>query len=134
MQVFGQAKKDKRENECSKELRQKYDTELLTLLGEKNRRQNKWFGKNALHLKKYILKQQGKWFTFLQYEYVDPTNNRAERDLRHEVLKRKISQQNRSNDHMQSYAMQASLYMISKHCNQQYYQILHDSLTNQLTG
>ncbi len=134
MQPFSQAKKDKREIGCSKELRQKYDTEILTLLGEKNRRQNRWFGKNTLRLKKYILKQQGKWFTFLEYPYVDPTNNRAERDLRHEVLKRKISQQNRSTKHMQSYAMQASLYMTSKHRNQQYYQILHDSLTTQLTG
>lgn len=134
MQLFSQAKKDKHEIGCSKELQQKYNAELSELLGEKNRRQNRWFGKNTQTLKQYILKRKNHWFTFLKYEYVDPTNNRAERDIRQQVLKRKISQQNRSTKHMQSYAMQASLYMTSKHRNQQYYQVLHDSLTNQLTG
>lgn len=134
MQLFSQAKKDKLELGCFKELRQKYNAELLDLLGEKNRRQNRWFGKNAQTLKQYILKRKTHWFTFLEYAYVDPTNNRAERDIRPQVLKRKISQQNRSTKHMQSYAMQASLYMTSKYRHQQYTQVLHDALTNQLTG
>lgn len=134
MELFSQAKKDKLALGCSKELQQKYNAELLDLLGQKNRREKRWFGQNASALKQYILKRKKQWFTFLKYAYVDPTNNRAERDLRHLVLKRKISQQNRSTKHMQSYAMQASLYMTSKHRQQSYPQILHDTITNQLTG
>ena len=110
MKLYSQAKKDKLSIGCSKNLQENYDAKLLEILGKKNRRKNRWFGKNALRLKQYILKQQGKWFTFLKYEYVTPTNNRAERDIRHPVIKRKISQQNRSSVHMHSYEMQASLY------------------------
>ena len=134
MKLFSQAKKDKLELGCSKELQEKYDNTLLELLAEKNRRKNKWIGKNALRLKQYILKQQGKWFTFLKYEYVNPTNNRAEQDLRHPVIKRKISQQNRSTKHMHSYEMQLSLYMTSKQKGTEYPQILRDILTPQIAG
>ena len=134
MKLFSQAKKDKLELGCSKELQEKYDNTLLELLAEKNRRKNKWIGKNALRLKQYILKQQGKWFTFLKYEYVNPTNNKAEQDLRHPVIKRKISQQNRSTKHMHSYEMQLSLYMTSKQKGTEYPQILRDILTPQIAG
>ena len=131
MKLFSQAKKDKLELGCSKELQEKYDNTLLELLAEKNRRKNKWIGKNALRLKQYILKQQGKWFTFLKYEYVAPTNNKAEREIRHPVIKRKISQQNRSTRHMHSYEMQASLYATSKARGLQYSQALQEIITPQ---
>lgn len=134
MALFSQAKKDKLALGCSKELKEKYDAALLKLLNEKNKRVNCWLGKNALALKHYILKRQDQWFTFLEYEYVNPTNNDAEQKLRHIVLKRKISQQNRSTKHMHSYAMQASLYMTSKQKGIEYPQMLHDILTPQITG
>ena len=134
MKLYSQAKKDKLSLGCSKNLQQKYDAKLLEILGEKNRRKNRWFGKNALRLKQYILKQQGKWFTFLKYEYVAPTNNRAERDIRTPVIKRKISQQNRSTVHMHSYEMQVSLYMTSKTRGLEYPQVLQEIITPRLTG
>lgn len=134
MKLYSQAKKDKLSLGCSKTLQEKYDTKLLEILGEKNSRENRLFGKNALRLKQYILKQQGKWFTFLKYPYVNPTNNRAERDIRHLVLKRKISQQNRSTVHMHSYEMQASLYMTSKARGLEYLQMLQEIITPQLKG
>jgi len=134
MKLYSQAKKDKLELGCSKKLQKEYDEKLLELLGEKNKRENRWIGKNALSLKKYILKQQGKWFTFLKYEYVAPTNNKAEREIRHPVIKRKISQQNRSTRHMHSYEMQASLYATSKARGLQYPQTLQEIITPQLTG
>lgn len=134
MKLFSQAKKDKLTLGCSKELQEKYDAILREVLSENNRRKNRWFGKNALRLKQYILKQQGRWFTFLKYAYVNPTNNKAEQDIRHPVLKRKISQQNRSTDHMHSYEMQLSLYMTSKQRHEPYPQTLHNILTPQITG
>lgn len=134
MKLYSQAKKDKLELGCSKKLQEEYDAKLAEILGEKNRRENRWLGKNALSLKKYILKQQGKWFTFLKYPYVSPTNNRAERDIRHSVLKRKISQQNRTTVHMHSYEMQASLYMTSKVRELEYPQMLKEIITPQLRG
>lgn len=134
MELYSQAKKDKLSIGCSKELSEKYGAELLELLGEKNRRTNRWFGKNALRLKQYILKRKFRWFTFLQYKYVNPTNNDAERWLRHPVIKRKISQQNRSTEHMHSYEMQVSLYMTSKQQGTEYPKMLEDILTPQITG
>ena len=134
MKLYSQAKKDKLSLGCSKILQEDYDKKLAEVLGEKNKRKNRLFGKNALRLKQYILKQQGKWFTFLKYEYVAPTNNRAERDIRTPVLKRKISQQNRSTEHMHSYEMQVSLYMTSKQQGIEYPKILNDILTPQITG
>ncbi|MBR9703385.1 IS66 family transposase, partial [Candidatus Woesearchaeota archaeon] len=106
MALFSNAKKDKRELGCSPKLREQYNKKLLEIIGKPRKRCKRYYGKNAQALKQYIFKQKKYWFTFLQYEYVDPTNNRAERDLRHEVMKRKISQQNRSDDHTESYAMQ----------------------------
>ncbi|HLC93053.1 MAG TPA: transposase [archaeon] len=134
MELFSRAKKDKLALGYSNELKEKYESELLELLGEKNRRTNRWFGKNALRLKHYALKQKGKWFTFLKYKDVKPTNNKAEQDIRHPVLKRNISQQSRSTNHMHSYEMQLSLYMTSKQLGEEYPKTLHDIITPQITG
>lgn len=134
MVLFSKAKEDKARLGCSHELREEYDEKLLEVLGKPGKRGKRYFGRNAQLLKNYILKRRKQWLTFLEYEYVDPTNNRAERDLRHSVLKRKISQQNRSDDHMKSYAMQASIFMSSKHRSQEYQQVLQDIITPQLTG
>ncbi len=62
----------------------------------------------------YILKYFNDLFTFLEYRDVDPTNNEAERALRHFVVKRKVSQQFRATESMQSYERQLSLYMTSR--------------------
>ena len=134
LELFHQAKKDKKTFGCSKTLRKEYDEKLFALLGKPRKRSKRWFGKNARTLKTYALNQKKHWFTFLEHEYVDPTNNRAERDIRHLVLKRRTSQQNRSDDHTESYAMQASLFMTAKYREQDYKETLHNILEHQLTG
>ncbi len=64
----------------------------------------------------------------MQYKDVEPTSNRAERALRPMVIKRRISQQNRGRDNMDSYAMQMSLYMSSKLQGQDYIKNLSNIL------
>ncbi len=135
MELFHLAKADKKSLGCSKQIREEYNAKLLELLGEQKRRGgNRWFGKNALRLKQYIMKRKNFWFTFLEYQYVNPTNNDAELDLRHPVLKRRISQQSRSTKHMHSYEMQLSLYMTGKQTGIEYPQMLRDTITPQITG
>lgn len=111
--------KEERKKGCSRELRERYERGLLSIL--KNPR---YPGKNLTALTNYIMTYFNDLFTFLEHPYVEPTNNRAERALRHIVLKRRISQQSRSQIHMESYAMQASAYMTSRLNGQNYMELL----------
>lgn len=108
-----------KKNGVSKELRNEYDCRLWELLKTAPTK-----GKNFTRLTNYIMRFDGEWFTFLEYEDVDPTSDLAERSLRHVVVKRKISQQTRGQDSMDSYAMQVSLYMTSKLHGEDYMQNL----------
>jgi len=92
----------------------------------------KRLGKNADKLMNYIMKFEDEWFTFLKYEEVEPTNNLAERSLRHIVIKRKISQQSRSERCKESYAMQVSLYKSAQQRGENYIELLHNVLERQL--
>ena len=67
-------------------------------------------------------------FTFLKYDKVEPTNNTAERALRPVVIKRKISQQSRGTENMESYAIQASMFMTLKQQDLSYSQYLTNLL------
>ncbi len=107
--LFHNAKTEKKERTASKELRDKYDKKLWKLLQSAPTE-----GRNITRLTNYMMRFNSEWFTFLQYKDVEPTNNRAERSLRPMVMKRRISQQSRGMDNMDSYAMQMSLYMSSK--------------------
>lgn len=107
--LFHDAKIAKTEKGVSKKLRNEYDCKLWKLLKTAPTK-----GKNFIRLINYIMKFDGEWFTFLEYKDVDPTSDLAERSLRHVVVKRKVSQQTRGQDSMDSYAMQVSLYMTSK--------------------
>jgi len=104
--LFSRAKNDKEKLGVSVELRKKYDKELLKLLQYRG-----LTGLNRDAITNYIMACEGEWFTFLQYEDVEPTNNRTERALRHFVLKRRISQQNRSTWGQEALQMQESVYM-----------------------
>ena len=55
-----------------------------------------WQSKAVLNLILRITKYIDHWFTCLKYPYVEPTNNSSERDIRKNVLARKISGQHRS--------------------------------------
>lgn len=107
--LFHDAKIAKAEQGVSKELRNEYNRRLWELLKTAPTK-----GKNFTRMTNYIMRFDGEWFTFLEYKDVDPTSDLAERSLRHVVVKRKISQQTRGQDNMDSYAMQVSLYMTSK--------------------
>ena len=63
---------------------------------------------------------------------MEPTNNRAERSLRPMVIKRRISQQNRGADNMDSYAMQMSLYISLKLQGTDYVENLRNILQSQV--
>lgn len=102
--ILHDAKESKKKEGVSVELRKRYEKRLFEFL-----KSIKYLGKNADSVMNYIMKFNDEWFTFLEFEEVEPTNNRAERALRHLVVKRKVSQQSRSLEGMKSYATQASL-------------------------
>ena len=104
--LFSRAKKDKEKFGVSVDLRKKYDEELLKILQYRG-----LTGVNRDAITNYIMSYWEEWFVFLQYNEVEPTNNRAERALRHLVLKRRISQQNRSTFGQEALQMQESIYM-----------------------
>jgi transposase len=112
-----------RKGKLSRTLRGKYDRRLWVLL-----QTAPTHGRNITRLINYLMKFDGQWFTFLQYKGVEPTNNRAERALRPMVIKRRISQQSRGADNMDSYAMQMSMYMTTKVQGQDYIEKLSDIL------
>ncbi len=85
-------------------------------------------GRNFKRLNDYIIRFNNEWFTFLEYKDVEPTSNRAERAMRPVVIKRRVSQQTRGEDSMDSYAMQMSLYMSSKLQGQDYVENLSNIL------
>jgi len=126
-EIFHQAKEDKKQLGCSKELRKRYDKTMLECLQKVC-----WHSKNSDKLINYILKLDGEWFTFLEFPEVDPTNNRAERALRHIVLKRKISQQSRGDESTESYAVQASLFMSARQKGENYMEYLSDVVNEKL--
>lgn len=121
--------KEERKNGCSKKLRERYDRKLLTLFANQESP-----GKNLAALTNYVMGYSSEWFTFLEHPYVEPTNNRAERALRHIVLKRRISQQSRSHLHMESYAMQASAYMTARLNGESYWETLEHVVGSQISG
>jgi len=107
--LFYDAKIAKKARGVSKALRDKYNGKLWKLLQTSQTK-----GRNFTRLTNYIMKFDGQRFTFLEYKDVNPTSDLEERSLRHMVVKRKVSQQTRGEDSMDSYAMQVSLYMTSK--------------------
>ena len=112
----------------SLQLKEKYEAQLFdTLLSAKYR------NKNMDHITNYIIHYNTDWFTFLEHEGVEPTSNRAERGLRHVVIKRKVSQQTKSDESRQNYAMQVSLYMTSKLQERNYFNYMKDVIDRSLT-
>ena len=125
--LFHDAKIANMERGVSKGLRNEYDRRLWELLKTAPTK-----GKNFTRLTNYIMRFDGEWFTFLEYEEVDPTSDLAERSLRHLVVKRRVSQQTRGQDSMDSYAMQASLYMTSKIRGEDYMENLSNIIKSEV--
>ncbi len=127
--LFHSAKEAKKMHGASERLRKRFDDRLWALLKSAPRE-----GMNIARVVNYIMKFDGEWFTFLQYTDVDPTSNRAERALRPLVIKRRISQQSRGADNMDSYAMQMSLYMTSRLQGQNYVENLSNILKSEVSS
>lgn len=126
--LYTSAKSDKERLGASKKLRMEYERRAWKLL---ERIENK-NGRNTVRVTNYILKYFNDLFTFLEYRDVDPTNNEAERALRHFVVKRKVSQQFRATESMQSYERQLSLYMTSRLKEESYIGNLQDILDEKM--
>jgi transposase len=125
--LFHNSKEDKKGKGVSFQLMQEYEDKLMELM-----KSVKHLGKNADKVMNYIMSYWGEWFTFLEIEEAEPTNNRAERVLRHAVLKRRISQQHRSTASQKSYAMQLSLYMTSRLKGENYIENLRNAVESKL--
>lgn len=125
--LYHDAKVDRRKKGVSKKLKESYQLKLWELLRDEPMK-----GKNMDRLTNYIFAFFYEWFTFLEHEGVDPTNNRAERALRPMVIKRKISQQSRGIDSMDSYAMQMSMYMSTRLQGTDYVETLSNLLKSQV--
>jgi transposase len=123
------AKLDKKKLGVSKRLRKLYDNKMWELLKSAPTQ-----GRNIARVVNYIMKFDGQWFAFLQYNGVEPTNNFAELMMRPLVLKRRVSQQSRGIDNMQSYAMQISLYESMKLQGRDYTEVLTDILESSVSG
>jgi len=125
--IFHNSKEELKLVGRSAELRKKYEKLQLECL-----QAVRWHGKNSNKLINYIMHLEGEWFTFLEFPDVEPTNNRAERALRHVVLKRRISQQSRGDKSMESYAMQASLFMTARQKDENYMEYLRHVVEEKL--
>lgn len=107
--LYHDAKEDKVKFGASKRLKEEYEKRLFGILASVRNPE-----RNASRLINYIMHYNFDWFVFLEHKEVQQTSNAAERALRHIVIKRKISQQTRSEENKQSYAMQVSLYQTAK--------------------
>lgn len=125
--LFHNSKEDKKNCGTSVQLAQNYEKKLMELL-----KSVKHLGKNADKIMNYIMSYWGEWFTFLEIAEAEPTNNRAERALRHAVLKRRISQQHRCSASQKSYAMQLSIYMTARLKSENYMENLRNAVESKL--
>lgn len=126
-EIYHKAKVAHKKWKPSARRRKKFDKMLLECL-----QAVRWHSKNSSKLINYILKLDGEWFTFLEFPDVEPTNNRAERALRHIVLKRRISQQSRGYESMESYAMQVSMFMTARQKGENYMEHLQHVVEEKL--
>ncbi len=83
--------------------------------------------KTTIGVLKRLAKQKDHLFTFLHYEYVDATNNLAERQLRPAVISRKISCGNRTMKGAETWQILTSLIQTNKQQNESFSQKLTES-------
>lgn len=81
---------------------------------------------STIKVLKRLARQKDHLFTFLHYDYVDATNNLAERQLRPAVISRKISCGNKTPKGAETWQVLTSLIQTSKQQN--------ESFTQNLTG
>lgn len=90
--------------------------------------------KAAKNLVLRIVKYVDSWFTCLKYDFVKPTNNATERDIRKAVISRKISGQHRSRrgQHCREIAM--SIILTSKKQDENPFDFIRDGIERYISG
>lgn len=126
--IFKRAKEDKLKFGVSVKLREKYEKKLSVLLTKKFK------GINTGRILTTLRNQKNELFTFLEFEGVDPTNNRAEQALKAPIVKRKISYQSRSLKHAKNYVMQLSIMKTAELRGQNYAETLQNIVQQQLAA
>ncbi len=126
--IFKRAKDEKAKSGVSAKLRKKYEKKLTRILSKK------YEGKNTEKILTTARNQEDELFTFLEFEAVDPTNNRAEQALKAPIVKRKVSYQNRSLEHARNYVMQLSIQKTAELREQNYADVLQNIVKQQLAA
>lgn len=99
----------KHENRRGIAVRKEYDKKLKEILLSKYKVEG-----NLVEAMNYLLGYEGEWFTFLQFNGVESTNNRAERMLRPLVVQRRVSQHSWSEEGRDGLAVVQSIYQTCK--------------------
>ena len=118
--IYREAKEVKERNHT---LREVFDKKLKAFVLKPRKQED-----NLLKVLNYILQYEGEWFTFLEFEGVESTNNRAERALRPMVIRRKISQHNWSLEGMKGLAVMQSLYETCKLRNENFMDLVKNEV------
>lgn len=126
--IFKRAKDDKKKFGVSDKLREKYEKKLNRIISKR------YIGINVQKILITLKNQKNELFTFLEFEKVDPTNNKAEQALKAPIIKRKISYQNRSMKHARNYVMQLSLMKTAELRGQNYAEILLNTIQQQVAA
>lgn len=126
--IFKRAKENKVKFGASVKLKEKYDKKLDRILSKGYK------GKNTEKILVTVRNQRDELFTFLEFEKVDPTNNRAEQALKAPIVKRKISYQNRSLKHARNYTMQLSIMKTAELRGQNYAEVLQNIIQQHSTA
>ena len=126
--IFKRAKDEKAKSGVSVKLREKYEKKLTKVLSKG------YEGKNTEKILTTARNQKDELFAFLEFEEVDPTNNRAEQALKAPIVKRKVSYQNRSLEHARNYVMQLSIQKTAELREQNYADVLQNIIQQQLAA
>lgn len=126
--IFNRAKENKLKFGVSVKLREKYEKKLDRILTKRYK------GINVQKILTTLRNQKDELFTFLEFEKVDPTNNRAEQALKAPIIKRKISYQSRSLKHAKNYAMQLSIMKTLELRGENYAETLQNIVQQQLAA
>lgn len=120
-----EAKKHKLEN----------TTKIKNWISRAKKKIDSWVDKNyeskavsnlALRMSKY----KNDWFTCLKYHFVEPTNNASERDIRKNVIARKISGLHRSQLGIHSREILMSEILSAEHRNENPFEIIRHGIEN----
>lgn len=121
--------------EEAKEKKLENTTKIKTWIRHAKKKIDSWIDKNyeskaVLNLVLRISKYKNDWFTCLKYPFVEPTNNASERDIRKNVIARKISGLHRSQLGIHSREIMMSEILSAEHRNENPFEIIQQGIEN----